>query len=186
MCDPGRPSDLLSRTDRAVVDALTNLRLHDLNDCSDERARRVILAAVTPGVAHVLDFRFVEVRELVFLGLGPEAQFVDVVDDFAQVVTVGNLVLNLAEDLADFVFDCIRARRLLRETMEVRKELAVDEIAEIVAGQCRVVVKFPVLTLRRGPRIPAIPCVENASVLLPFQRGFGGLVLFKSIELFQE
>ena len=41
------------RADGAVVDALADLRLHDLDDGADERARRVVLAAVAPGVAHV-------------------------------------------------------------------------------------------------------------------------------------
>ena len=74
------------RADRAVVDALADLGLHHLDDGADERARRVILAAVAPGVAHVLDLGFVEVRQLVLLGLRAEAQLVDVVDDLAQVV----------------------------------------------------------------------------------------------------
>ena len=65
---------------------LADLGLHDLDDGANERARRVILAAVAPGVAHVLDLGFVEVRQLVLLGLRAEAQFVDVVDDLAQVV----------------------------------------------------------------------------------------------------
>ena len=74
------------RADRAVVDALADLRLDHLDHGADERARRVVLAAVAPGVAHVPDLGFVEVRQLVLLGLRAEAQLVDVVDDLAQVV----------------------------------------------------------------------------------------------------
>jgi uncharacterized protein with PhoU and TrkA domain len=44
----------------------------------------------------------------VLLGLRAEAQFVDVVDDLAQVVAAVDLVLDLAEDLADLVFDGVR------------------------------------------------------------------------------
>ena len=99
------------------------MRLHNLDNGADERARSVILAAVAPGVAHVLDFGFVEVRELVLLGLRAEVQFVNVVDDLAQVVATLNLVLDLAENLPNFVFDGVRAGRLLLEAVQVGKEL---------------------------------------------------------------
>lgn len=68
-----------------------------------QRAGRVVLAAVAPGVAHIADFGFVEVGELVLFGLRAEAQLVDVVDDFAEVVAGLNLVFDFAEDFADFV-----------------------------------------------------------------------------------
>ena len=61
---------------RAVVDALADFRLHDMHDGADEGARGVVLATVAPGVAHVFDLGFVEVGELVLLGLRAEAQFV--------------------------------------------------------------------------------------------------------------
>src|SRR5436309_9770891 len=114
-------------------------------------ARGVILAAVAPGVAHVLDLGFVQVREFVFLGLR-----VNVVDDLAQDVAALDLVLDLAEDFPDLVFDSVRSARLLLEAMQVRKELRVDEVAEVVAGQNLVVVKFAVQALGRGPAFPSI------------------------------
>jgi hypothetical protein len=43
--------------------------------------------------AHVPDLGFVEMGQLVLLGLGAEAQLVSVVDDLAQVVAALNLVL---------------------------------------------------------------------------------------------
>ena len=80
------------------------------------------------------------------LGLRAEAQFVDVVDDLAQVVAALNLVLDLAEDLADIVFDGVRPAGSLRISVQVGKELAVDEVAEVVAGQRLVVIELTVLT----------------------------------------
>ena len=55
--------------DRAIIQALADPGLDHLDDRPDERARGVVLAAVAPGVAHVFDLCFVEVREFVFLGL---------------------------------------------------------------------------------------------------------------------
>jgi hypothetical protein len=75
------------------------------------------------------------VRELVLLGLRAEAQLVDVVDDLAQVVAAGDLVLDLPEDLADLVLDRVRAARPLLELPQIRKERVVDEIAQVIAGK---------------------------------------------------
>jgi len=80
------------------------------------------------------------VRQFVLLGLRAEAQFVDVVDDLAQVVAAVNLVFDLAENFADFVFKGIRPAGLLFKGVQVGKELAVDKIAQVVAGQRLVVV----------------------------------------------
>ena len=74
------------------------------------------------------------------LGLRAESQLVDVVDDLAQVVAALDLVLDLAEDLADLVFDGVRPGGLLLEAVQVGEELAVDEVAQIVAGLGLVVV----------------------------------------------
>ena len=57
-------------------------------------------------------------------GLRTEPQFVDVVDDLAEVVAALNLVLDLAEDLTDLVLDGVRPAGLLLEAVQVGEELA--------------------------------------------------------------
>jgi len=57
----------------------------------------------------------------VLLVLRAEAEFVDVVDDLTQVVAALDLVLDLAEDLADLVFDGVRAAGFLFEPVKLRK-----------------------------------------------------------------
>ncbi len=153
---------------------------------SDLRARGVVLAAVAPGVAHVLDLGFVQVRELVLLLLGAEAEFVELVDDLAQVVAAGDLVLDLTEDLPDLVLDGVRPGGLALEAVEVREELAIDEVQEVVAGLRRIVVNRPVPALRRGPPIPSIRLLEDEGVLLPLQLGFDRLVLLQAVQIPQE
>ena len=120
------------------------------------------------------------------LGLRAEAQFVNVIDNLAQVVAALNLVLDLAEDLPNLVFDGVRAARLLFEAVQVGKELPVHEVAEVVAGQGFVVVEFAVLALGRGPAFPSIGLVEDVGVFLAVQRGLGAFVLLKIVEVFQE
>ncbi len=174
------------RTDRAVINAFADFGLHHLHDSANQRARRVILAAVAPGVAHVLDLGFVKVRKLVLFGLRAEAEFVDVVDDFAQIVAAVDLVLDLAEDFADLVFDGVRAIGFLLEAVQVGKQLAVYEVAQIIAGRRFVMVRLAIVVLGRGPAFPAVRQVKNESVFPALQLGFHGLVLLQAVQKFQE
>ncbi len=120
------------------------------------------------------------------LGLGAEAERVDVVDDLAQVVAALNLVLNLAEDFADLVFDRGGAGRLLLEGVEIRKELRVHEVAQVVAGEGGIVVELTVFAFRCGPALPAIRLLEDEAVFLAVQLRFDRFILLKRIEIFQE
>jgi hypothetical protein len=160
--------------------------VHDFDDDTDERARGVVLAAVAAGIAHVLDLGFVEVGELVLLGLGTEVELVDVIDDLPQVVAALDLVLDLAEDLPNLVLDGVGAGRLLPEAVEVGKELPAHEVAEVVAGRGLVVVEFAILVLGRGPAILAIGRIEDAIVFLALERCLGAFILLKVVEVFQK
>jgi hypothetical protein len=71
-----------------------------------------------------------------------------VVDDLAQVVAAGNLVFDLSKDLTNLVFDGVRPAGLLLEAVQIGKELAVDEVAKVIAGLRFVVVNLAVLALR--------------------------------------
>jgi hypothetical protein len=93
----------------------------------------------------------------VLLGLGAEAELVDMVDDLAEVLAVGDLIFQLPENLADFVFDGVRAGGVGFELLEIGEEALVDEIAEVVAG-------------------------EGAAL----EHGLGGAILLEAVEVFQE
>ena len=47
-------------------------------------------------------------------------------------------------------------------------------------------VDLPVLALGRGPRLPAVGLIQDERVLLRFERGFRGLILFEPVEVLQE
>ena len=93
--------------------------------------------------------------QLVLFGLRAEAQFVNVVDDLAQVVAALDFVFDLAEDFADLVFDGVRPAGLLLEAVEIGEELEVDEVAQVIAGLRFVVVDLAVLALRARPIPPS-------------------------------
>jgi hypothetical protein len=160
--------------------------LDDLDHGADERARGVILAAVAAGVAHVLDLGLVKMAELVLLGLRTEAEGIHVIDDLAEIVAALNFVFYLTEDFTDFVFDGVWAAGFLFEAMEVRKELLVDEIAQVIAGHGLVVIDLAIFCFGRGPAFPAELFVEDVAVAASVELRFGGFVLFQGIEVFQK
>jgi hypothetical protein len=125
-------------------------------------------------------------RQLVLLGLGTEAQLVDVVDNLAQVVTALDFVFDLAEDFADLIFDGVRTAGLLLEALQVGKEFLVDEVAQVVAGYRGVVVELAVLALGRGPAFPSVGFIEQVSVLPALDLGDRQPLLFEIVEIFEE
>ena len=157
------------RTNCRVANRFADLRVYNLDQRTNEWARRVVLATVAAGVAHPLDLLLIEHRELVLLGLGAELQAIDQIDDLAQVVAALDAVLDLAEDLADLVFDGVRAGGLGFETVQVGEELLVDEVAEIVEF-----LKDPKKFQTLGGRIPR-------GVLLMGPPGTGKTLLAKAI-----
>jgi hypothetical protein len=113
-------------------------------------------------------------------------QLVHAVDDLAQVVAALDLVADLAENLADLVFDGVRAAGALLEAVQVGAELEVDEVPEVVTGERLVVVDLAALGLRCRPFRPAVGGIEDLGVFPPLQLRLGGFVGFEGIEVFQE
>jgi hypothetical protein len=120
------------------------------------------------------------------LGLGTEAQLVDMVDDLAQVVAALNLVLDLAENLADLVFDGVGTGGLELEAVQIGEQLLVDEIAQVVPGQGTVVIKLAGGCLRCRPAFPAVGFFEDIAIVTPLQQRFRRLVPLQGIKVFQE
>jgi hypothetical protein len=137
-------------------------------------------------IAHVLDLGFIQMGPLVLLVLRAEMQFVDMIDDLAQVVAALDLVFDLAEDFGDFILDGVRPGRFELEPLQVREEFLVDEVAKIVAGQRGVVVELAVLALGRSPAFPSVGLIEEVGVLLVVKVGLGQPILLEIIEIFEE
>src|SRR6266581_3260343 len=62
----------------------------------------------------------------------------------------------------------------------------VDDLAEVVAALCPVVVNLAILALGCGPLVPAVGLVEKEGVLFAVEGGFIGFVLLEGVEVFQE
>ena len=73
-------------------------------------------------------------RKFVLLVLRAKAQFINVVDYFAQVVAALNFVFDLPENLPYFVFDGVWPTGPLLEAVQIRKQLAVYKVAQVIAG----------------------------------------------------
>jgi hypothetical protein len=137
-----------------------------LDNGTNERAGCIVLSAVAPRIAHILDLCFIEMGKLVLFSLRAKPQLINVINDLTQVVPALDLVFDLAEDLTNLVFDGVRPGGFLCEAMQVRKQLLVDEVAKVITGHGLVVVELAVLALRRRPGFPAIGFVEDVGVSL--------------------
>ena len=181
-----RLAEKARRAAGAVIDALADLRLDHLDHGADERTRRVILATVAPGIAHVAELRLVEMRELVLFLLRAEAELIDQFQRVAQRIAAAELVFDLREDFADLVFDGVGTLGAGAEALQVGKQLVVDVLDEIVAGQRLVVIERAVLLLRRRPHGPAVLGVDDRLVFLARQLGLLLVGALKVVEILEK
>ena len=69
----------------------------------------------------------------------------------AQGVTTLKLVLNLTKDFPNLVFDGIWASGTFFEAIEIGKQLAVNEVDEVITNESGIVVDAAVVLLRSCP-----------------------------------
>ena len=86
-----------------------SLRIDLLDHEADDRARRVELAGVAGGVAHLAEHRLVEVGHRVDVVGGGEVDLVDLVDDVAQQIAGEHPVVGLLENGGEHVAGIVLA-----------------------------------------------------------------------------
>ena len=151
--------------------------MHYFDHGANQRARGVVLTAVTAGIAHVLDFSFIEVAEFVLFLLGAEAQFIDLFQRITQGIAALNFVFDLAEDLTDLVFDGVGVISDLFEAPQVREQLAIDVIDQVITGQGIVVVEMTVGVFGGSPSTPAVLLIDDVLVFFTHKLGTHSLFL---------
>jgi hypothetical protein len=125
-------------------------------------------------------------RQLVLLLLRAEAQTVDQFQRVAQRIAAAEFVFDLAEDLADLVFDSVGAFGARPETFEVGKQLVIDIFDEVVAGQRLVVVESTVFFLWRCPNRPAVLGVDDRLIFLARQLSLLLVGTLQVVKIFEE
>ncbi len=120
------------------------------------------------------------------LRLGAQAQAIEPIDDFAQVVAAADLVAQFAEDLADLVFDRVRPAGALLEALQVGEQAHVHEVAQVVAREGGVVIQLAAAVLRRRPATPAVGLLQDGAIAAALQGGHGGPVVFEPVEVLEE
>ncbi len=84
-----------------IEDHFAKLGIHDFDNKADDGARRVELAGVAGGVAHLFEHRFVQMAKSVNLVAAGEVNAVDLVDHVAQQITVDHPVDGAFENRGD-------------------------------------------------------------------------------------
>src|SRR5690606_33320914 len=70
-----------------VINGFANLWVYHFYNRSNQRTRCVVFPTVSPCVAHIFDFVFVQVAHFVFLCVSTKTQFINTVYYFTQIVT---------------------------------------------------------------------------------------------------
>ncbi len=104
----------------------------------------------------------------------------------AQVVSALNAVLQLRKDLPDLVIDRIRMFRIRLELLEIRKQLHIHKIDQIIARHRLVMVQLPILILRRRPLLPAKLTRNDRRVTLSRQLRRILFIFLEISQIFQE
>ena len=169
-----------------VEHGLANFRVDDADDGADKRTRRVVFAAVTACVAHPADFVFVQVAHLVLVFAALETQRVGIPQDFTKVVAARYFVAEFTEDFANLVLQRLRRGGGFLKLFEVREQLVVHEVREVVAGERLGVVRFAILGLRGGPGVPTEHLFDNPFVGFALEFGFFFALGFEVVQVLEE
>ncbi len=140
---------------------------HELGD----GAGGVELARVAGALQVAQDF-FVEVVELVALGLAVEVDGAQLVDHLAQQVAAFHVVVGILEHAAHHI-GAGRAGRVGAQAFEGGKELVIDKVQQFIAGHALGI---------RGPMPPAHGFGDGAFVVVPGEFEF----FFQCIEHLEE
>jgi hypothetical protein len=103
-----------------------------------------------------------------------------------QAVAAGELVADLAEDLADAILQRVDAAGALAKALQVGEQRAVDEGDQVGAGERLVVVEGAIGRFRRGPGRPAIRCVDDVTIGLAYQLRLLGALVFEVVQILQK
>jgi hypothetical protein len=125
-------------------------------------------------------------RQLVLFLLRAEAELIDQFQRVAKRIARPKLVFDLGEDFADLVFDRVRALSAGAEALQIGKQLLVDILDKVVAGQRLVVIERTVLLLWRGPNRPAVLRIDDRLIFFSSELSPLLVGLLQVIQLFQE
>ena len=67
--------------------------------------------------------------------LRAKAQLIDILQRIPQAIPALKLILNLAKNLANLILDRVWPRRPLPKPTQIRKQLAIDILNQVIANQ---------------------------------------------------
>jgi hypothetical protein len=96
------------------------------------------------------------------------------------------LVLDLAKDLANLVLNRPRPRSARLEVLQIRKQLLIDEVAEIVANGGAVVIEFPLRRPRDSPCVPSEILLKQETVRAAIEFGLLRALVLQRVQVLQK
>ena len=150
-----------SRTTSRVINRFAYLRINHLDDAANQRTWCVILTTVTASITHSLDIALIEHRHFVLVLSTLEVELINHVDNLTHIESRANLVMQLSKDFANLIFQAIRLGCCVLKVFEVREELLVNKLHEVVATHSINGIQYHLACLRvfllgRSPLAPTI------------------------------
>ncbi len=161
-----------------VVDALSDLGVHEIDDEFDNAPRGIEFAGIPTVVAHALQEVLVDFGELEEVFLVLEVEPVHDIEYFPERVPALNLIIEEIEYFADLVLDGMVVPVRVAESLKVGEQVVVHEVLEVVAGD-----QFPVPGY---PVRPPVRIVEDMGIFLAIELSAIGFPLLEIIEELKE
>jgi hypothetical protein len=176
-----------ARAGGRVEHGFAEARIGDGDHEADDGARRVELAGIACGIAHLAEHGFVECTERVQLVAGGEVDAVELVDDVAQQVAADHAVLHALEDGRNHIPTVVAVGTGERAQIaeQTRTLIAVGSGGFLVVDEGEEFVTCDAVRLG-GPVAPAIGRFEGGFELFRGEPGLALALKFQVIEKFQE
>lgn len=90
---------------RRVINRLSHLRIHDIDDELDDRSWSIELSTISPIISHSLEEVFIDFREFEYIFLTLEIHPIDDIENLPECMTTLDTIIEEEKYLTDFVFD---------------------------------------------------------------------------------
>jgi len=175
-----------SGTASTIIHTFSNLGIYDLDDGADKRTGRVVFTSVATGIAHLVQPALVQIGHLVLLLAGLELQAVYLLNDVPHTIPAYQFIAEFGEDETDFDLDGGVIRLSLSQVLQIREELAIDELYEVISHQGVMDVVFPGSGSRHCPGIPPVLFIQDWGIDTSTQESRHLVLLVQIIQIFQE
>jgi hypothetical protein len=104
-----------------IIDGLSYLRIHDIDDELDDRSRSIELPTISPIIPHPLEEVFIDFREFEKVFLTLEIHPIDDIEDLSEGMPTFDTIFEKKEYLTDLILDRVIVSIDITKSLQIRK-----------------------------------------------------------------